>query len=292
MFNVKAMKAFVEVARLGSFAAAADSMKVSTTSLSRLVADLEAWLDAPLLRRSTRQVTLTDVGADYLDKCQSIVNAWEELGSDAKRRGKRPTGTLTVAGAVYSVRHLLAPHLPSFLGAFPEVKVKFDLRNDPVDLVAASSDVAFRLGEPKDASLIVTKCGTVRLALAAAPHLIDRYGMPKSLEDLARFPCVLDTTPSGQNHWPGVGKVKIDYRLEANDGEIIRKAMTGGLGASMLPRFLIETDLKAGRLVEIFPEANKAELGVYFVLPERRQITGAARAFVDFMAGRVRKALD
>ncbi|MEM6593481.1 MAG: LysR family transcriptional regulator [Pseudomonadota bacterium] len=292
MFNIKAMKAFVEVARLGSFAAAADSMKVSTTSLSRLVADLEAWLDAPLLRRSTRQVTLTDVGADYLDKCQSIVTAWEELGSDARRRARQPTGMLTVAGAAYSVRHLLAPHLSSFMRAFPEVKVKFDLRNDPVDLVSESSDVAFRLGEPKDASLVVTKCGAVRLALAAAPDLINQHGMPQNLDDLARFPCVLDTTPSGQNHWPGDGKLKIDYHLEANDGEIIRLAMVGGIGASMVPRFLIETDIKAGRLVEICPEANKAELGVYFVLPERRQITGAARAFVDFMAGRVRKALD
>ncbi|MEM6497480.1 MAG: LysR substrate-binding domain-containing protein, partial [Pseudomonadota bacterium] len=86
--------------------------------------------------------------------------------------------------------------------------------------------------------------------------------------------------------------LKIGYRLEANDGEIIRRAMLNGLGASMVPRFLIEEDIKAGRLVEICPEANKADLGVYFVLPERRQITGAARAFVDFMAGRVRKDLD
>ncbi len=292
MFNVKAMKAFVEVARLGSFAAAASSMKMSTTSLSRLVADLEAWLDAPLLRRSTRQVTLTDVGADYLDKCQSIVIAWEDLGRDAERRATRPTGTLAVAGAVHSVRHLLVPHLASFMRAFPDVKVKFDLRNDAVDLVAESSDVAFRLGEPKDASLIIKKCGTVRLALAASPDLIDQHGMPHSVDDLTRFPCVLDTTARGQNHWPGFGKLQIDYRLEANDGEIIRKSMVGGLGVSMVPRFLIEADIEAGRLLEICPEAHKAELGVYFVLPERRQITGAARAFVDFMAGRVREALD
>lgn len=292
MFNVKAMRAFVEVAKHGSFAAAAHSMKVSTTSLSRLIADLEKWLDEPLLRRSTRQVTLTDAGARYLNKCQSIVSAWEDLGNDAKRHAQRPVGALTVAGAVYSVRHLLAPHLPDFMREFPDVRIKFDLRNDPVDLVAQSSDVAFRLGEPRDASLIVTKCGMVRLILAASPELIERCGMPIALSDLSGFPCLLDSTPSGPNHWPGAVNVKIDYLLEANDGEVIRNAMVAGLGASMVPRFLIESDIESGHLEEVCALENKAELGVYFVLPERRQITGAARAFVDFMAARVRKALN
>ncbi|MEL6598259.1 MAG: LysR family transcriptional regulator [Pseudomonadota bacterium] len=291
MFNVKAMKAFVEVADLGSFTAAAKSMKVSTTSLSRLIADLEGWMETPLLRRSTRHVSLTDAGARYLDQCRAIVTAWEDLAQDAQRGARNPRGVLTVAGAAYSVRHLLAPHLPDFMRAYPDIRVRLDLRNDPADLVADAADVAFRLGEPADPTLIARKCGEVPVVLAAAPEVLQTHGAPGSAADLARFPCLLDTTPKRRNHWPTPDGAKITYMFEANDGEIVRRMMVASLGISMLPRFLIEGDIAAGRLTELFPGERKAALGVYFVLPERRQIVGTARAFVDFMSERVRAAL-
>lgn len=292
MHNVKAMRAFVAVAELGSFAGAANRLKVSTTSLSRLVSDFEVWLDSPLLRRSTRSITLTDAGNRYLEQCRSIIAAWDDLEEKAKHDREHPKGTLTVAGAAYSVRRMLSPHLPAFAQAYPDIKVKLTLQNNPVDLVSESVDVAFRLGSPKDNSLIAKKCGEAFLAMTASPDLIERLGQPASVEDLPDFPCLLDTTPQGLDHWPVPTGRNINYRFEANDGEIIRQMTLAGLGVSLIPSFFVSNDVKDGRLVRLFEEDLDASMSVYFVLPERKQITATARAFVEFVGDRIKSELQ
>ncbi|MEM7718042.1 MAG: LysR family transcriptional regulator [Pseudomonadota bacterium] len=291
MYNVRAIKAFVAVAERGSFAAAATHIGMSTSSLSRLVNDLEAWLDLTLLRRSTRHVTLTKAGEHFLGKCQSIVTAWSDLETDARKIGREPGGTLTIAGASYSVRQLLAPHIPSFLEAYPGVSIRLDLRNDHVDLVAASTDVAFRLGEPRDLSVVAKKCGEVPLAMTASPAFLQSHGKPEKLGDLPDFPCLLDSTSRAEYHWPSVSGSTLNFAFEANDGEIIRRMTLDGLGVSMLPAFFVERDVQKGRLVRLFRDQLDAALGVYFVMPERRQILPTARTFVDFASPLIRRAL-
>ncbi|MEM9320238.1 MAG: LysR family transcriptional regulator [Pseudomonadota bacterium] len=290
MYNVKALRAFVAVADLGSFAAAADMLRLSTSSVSRLVADLEAWLETPLLRRSTRHMTLTDAGAKYLIRCRAIVAAWDDLEADAKRGIERPSGNLTVAGAIHSVRQMLAPHLPDFLRAYPDIRLNLDLQNDAVDLVADSVDVAFRLGQPRDSAQIAKKLGDVPLMMTAAPGLIEAFGAPRDIDDLARLPCMLDSTPKGPNHWPKPNGKPIDFVFEANDGEVIRQMTLAGIGVSMLPGFLVAQDVAEGRLVRLFPDELRAVLGVYLFLPGRRQIVAPARVFADFMSDRLRRA--
>ena len=283
MHNVKSMKAFVEVVERGSFSAAARHLKLSTSSLSRLVAELEDWLGVPLLRRTTRRLTLTDAGERYLDRCRAIVSAWDELGSEARASTKDVRGKLHVAGAAYPMRKKIAPLLPGFLHAYPSVQVHLHLQDEVVDLVEERIDIAIRIGELQDSALIARRCGGVSLRMTASPAFVKQRGQPANFDEVPSFPCLIDMTPRYGNRWPVGRRVAINGTMAANDGEIIRQMTLAGLGISLLPDFFVEEDIVNGNLVDLFPGEVVEELGIYTLLPVRRQITPAARAFVDYL---------
>jgi len=292
MNNVKAMKAFVEVAERGSFAAAARHLRLSTSSVSRLVIDLEDWLKTPLLRRTTRHLTLTDAGAQYLDRCRAIVSAWDELAKDAKARTEEPRGRLHVAGAAYPMRKTIAPLLPDFLRAFPHVQIHLHLQDKTVDLVAEGVDIAVRIGELDDSSFIARKCGEITLKITASSDFIQKHGSPTTLDEVPSFPCLIDMTPRHGSRWPFGRRINVDGAIKANDGEIIRQMTLAGLGISLLPNFFVDDDIASGHLVDLFPDELAEPLGIYTLLPARRQITPAARAFADFIFERLSAGLD
>jgi len=292
MYNVKTMKAFVEVARQGSFAAAARHLKLSTSSVSRLVIDLEDWLKTPLLRRTTRSLTLTDAGERYLARCEEIVSAWEDLGKDAVAQVETPRGRLHVAGAAVPVRKRIAPLLPHFLNKYPDVKVELHLEAKPVDLIAQGMDVAIRIGTLEDSSMIARKCGEISLKLTASPAFLAQRGEPRSLDDLSLFPCLVDMTPRSGRRWALGRRIPVDGPVAANDGEIIRDMTLAGLGISLLPDFFVDGDIAEGRLIDLFADELDERIGIYTLLPVRRQITPAARAFTDFVAGSFREMSD
>lgn len=223
MHNVKAMKAFVEVARRGSFAAAARHLKLSTSSVSRLVINLEDWLQTPLLRRTTRNLTLTDAGEQYLERCRDIVTAWDDLRKHAKARTELPHGRLHIAGAAYPMRKRIAPLLPQFLNRYPDVQLQLHLQDKPIDLIAEGIDIAIRIGELDDSSMIALKCGDVALKLTASPAFLKQHGSPGSLDELPSFPCLVDTTSRHGHRWPIGRRINVDGPVTANDGEIIRQ---------------------------------------------------------------------
>lgn len=287
MYNVKALKAFTEVARRGSFAAAARKLNLSTSSVSRLVIDLEEWLQSPLLRRTTRSLTLTDAGERYLARCEAIVSAWEDLGRDAIARTETPRGRLHVAGAAVPIRKRIAPLLPEFLGRYPDVKVELHLDDKPVDLIAAGIDVAIRIGELEDSALIARKCYEISLKVTASPDFVARQGAPKTLDDLPAFPCLTDMTPRSGRRWPVGRRIPVDGPVTANSGEIIREMTLAGLGVSLLPNFFVDDDIDNGRLIDLFPSEFDQRIGLYTLLPARRQITPAARVFADFVYERL-----
>ncbi len=283
MDNLKTMKAFIKVAETGSFAAAARELKVSTSTLSRLVVELESWLAMPLIRRTTRSLTLTDAGHRYLDRGRHIISEWEQLATEAQASAEAPRGALHVAGASYPMRMKIAPLLPDFLEAHPDLQVHLHLEEEQVDLVSEGIDIAIRIGELADSSLVVRKCGEVRLKLTAAPDFIDKHGRPTSLNDVPSFPCLVDMTRRYGNRWPIGGRVSIEPALSANDGGIIRELTLAGLGMSLLPDFFVDQDIASGHLVELFPDESIDKMDVFTLLPARRQIIPGARAFADFL---------
>ncbi len=288
MNDPKAMRTFIEVARNESFSASAKRLGMSTSSVSRLVMELEDWLGTPLLRRSPRRVALTDAGARFLDRCVEIVEAADDLRQEARDLTGRPRGSLKVAAAAYPMRKRFGPLIPAFLERYPDINLTFHLQNAPINLIAEGIDVAIRIGHLADSSMIARKCGETALMLTASPAFLAEHGVPSSLEAVPSFPCLSDLAPSYGRRWPIGRQININGPVSANDGDIIRQMTVAGLGLSLLPDFIVEDDLAEGRLTRLFADEIDEWLGIYLVYPAARRITSAVRVFVDFMAENLR----
>lgn len=287
MNDLKAMRTFVEVARRGGFAAASAPLGMSTSSISRLVVELEDWLDTPLLRRTTRSVTLTDAGEQFLERCAEIVTAADDLQKDAQALNDQPRGKLSIAAAAYPARKRIAPLLPSFLQRYPEVRLNLHLQDKPINLIGEGMDVAIRIGHLADSSMIARRCGEVILRLTASPAFLEENGVPDTLDELPSYPCIIDMTASHGRRWPIGRQINVNGPVVANDGEIVRQMTVAGLGISLLPDFFVDEDIAAGRLKNLFADEIDERIGIYVLFPSRRQITAAARAFVNFLTERL-----
>ncbi|WP_323794751.1 LysR family transcriptional regulator [Nisaea sp.] len=284
MNDLKAMRTFVEVARQGSFAAAAKALGLSTSSTSRLVINLEEWLGVQLIRRSPRQVVLTEAGTRFLERCTEIVNATDDLKHEAQGLQERPAGVLNIAAAAHPMRRLIAPLVPIFLQRYPEISLNIRLQNEQIDLLAEGIDVAIRIGHLSDSSLIVRKCGEVVVHLTASPEFIAQHGMPPSIDRVRDYPCLSDMAPSYGRRWPIGQGGEFEGPVTVNDGEIVHQMTLAGLGISLLPDFFVRDDIVAGRLVDLFPEEINFRFGMYLIYSATRNVTPAVRAFVDFIA--------
>ena len=284
MDNIKALRAFMAVAERGSFTAAATHLALSTSSVSRLLADLENWLQTPLLHRTTRTLSLTQAGERYLARCADIVDAWENLQNDAHIARGVPHGTLNIAGSTHPICRLIAPLLPDFLKCYPDVRVHLHMADRAIDLIADGMDAAIRIGSLADSTLLARKCGEIATRLTASPLFLERHEPPTRAKDLESLPCLVDTISREGNVWQLDGPVRVDGPLAVNDGEIVRQMTLAGLGISLLPEFFVNEDIAAGRLVELLPDTARETRGVHILFPAHRHITPAARAFSDHVA--------
>lgn len=284
MNEVQAFRTFAEVARRGSFAAAATALGMSTTSVSRIIRELEDWLGTPVLRRTPRAVALTDPGEQLLERCTDIVGAVAQLRNNAREWMDVPTGTLRVAAPPFPARRRIAPILPRFIDRYPDVRIELLLDDRPADIIAEGIDVAVRFGQLENSSLKARKCGEIDLCLTASPAFIEKHGMPASLNAVPSYPCLVDTVAGYGRRWPFGRRINVDGPVMANDGDFIRQMTVEGVGISLLPRFFVEDDLAAGRLVELFHGEIHERFGMYCLYQSTGRITAAARAFIDFMA--------
>ncbi len=276
-------KTVLEVARLGSFSRAADKLKLSTSSVSRQVKEFERWLGVPVFQRTTRQVSLTNAGEFFIDRLQGIVVDIDSLREEARTLVASVRGRLRITSAQYYTRRRITPYLKGFLERYPELNVEFVLSDSTTDIIGEGIDLAIRIGQLPDSSLVSRRFDSVRLILAASPDFINRYGKPRKATDLTEMPCLVDTVPTHGKYWPIGKKVRVNAIIEANNGEMIRDLSLQGLGISYLPDFFVDDDLKLGNLVQLLPEIEPVEVGVFAVFPPRRQISPNARAFVDWL---------
>ena len=283
MNKFRDFKTVIEVARLGSFSGAADKLDLSTSSVSRQVNEFEEWLGAPVFQRTTRQVSLTSAGEFFIDRLQSIVLDIDSLQEEASTLVQSVRGRLRITSAVFYTRHRITPYLKGFLERYPELQVEFVLSDSTTDIVGEGIDLAIRIGQLPDSSLVSRKVDSVRLLLTASPDFLKRHGMPTKPTDLTEMPCLVDTVPAHGKYWPIGKKVRVKSVVEANNGEMIRDLTLQGLGISYLPDFFVNDDLKSGKLVQVLPEINSDEVGVFAVFPPRRQISPNARTFVDWL---------
>jgi len=283
------MEAFVRVADSRSFSEAARRLRLSKSVVSRQVSALETQLGARLFHRTTRSLSLTEVGQAYYERCSRILAEIEEANLSVSSLQTEPRGKLRInAPMSFGILHL-APLLPSFLARYPQIDIDMAMNDRFVSLIDEGFDVAVRIGKLEDSSLIARHLAPARRVVCASPAYLAAHGAPQTPADLADHCCLTysnRTTPDewsfqtveGQR-WP----VEVHGRLRVNNGDALRDAALGGVGLVTLPSFLVGRDLQAGTLVAVLGEYLPQDLAIHAVYPHNRHLSPKVRAFVDFL---------
>lgn len=290
MDRLTAMEIFVKVIKEGSFSAAARSMNMSKSAVSKYVSELEDRLGARLLNRTTRRLSVTDVGRVYFDRCQQILSDVLETETAISAETRRVSGLLRVAAPVtFSVKHLGAP-LADFLSRHPDIEIDLNLNDRRADIVEEGFDVAVRIARQlTDSSLIAAKLATSRSVTCASPSYLDRHGTPDKPGDLVQHNCLRYSNIGPVQEWYYYDEdgelitVRVSGTISANNGEVLREAALDGQGIFTGPSFLTGDAIKSGRLVPILRPYAYKEFGIFAVYPHNRHLSAKVRSFVDFL---------
>jgi DNA-binding transcriptional LysR family regulator len=285
------LEVFVQVVKSGSFAKAADELQLNPSAVSRRISHLEQRLGVQLLHRTTRSLSLTEAGERYFNRCLSILADIEEAEREAKQHSQQPQGTLHVSCSTYLAYRFLLAKIPPFLEQYPQIVIQLTLSDDVVDLMRDGIDVAIRIGEIADASLITRKLISDRRIICASPQYLDRYGIPKTPNDLAHHNCLsLNAQKTTLNQWrfrdaSGLREMRVRGNFAVNSGQALYEAILAGLGIGRVVQFLAQPELTSGQLVPLLMEYAEAnEVGIYAVLPSQRYLLPKVRCFVEFLA--------
>jgi DNA-binding transcriptional LysR family regulator len=288
MDRLTSLEVFSKVVDSGGFSAAGRRLNMSTTMVSNHVQALEDRLGARLLNRTTRKVSLTEVGRAYYDRCIQILADIEQADDIAGALQSTPRGTLRVYTATHIVQ-FVAPVITEFLAAYPEVKVDLSMGERTIDLIDEGFDVAIRLTPPPDSSLIVRSLATWRHVLCCSHGYIEKHGRPEQLSELAERNCLRHVNYP-YDEWQFVDRkgapasVRVSGRLISNSGETLRRAALESVGIALGPGFLLRDDLEAGRLVRLLPEYRPVEFSMNAVYPHRHHLSAKVRSFIDRLA--------
>jgi DNA-binding transcriptional LysR family regulator len=282
---------FLRVLDSGSISAAARSLGLSVAVASQRLKRLERELGVRLLHRTTRQLSVTPEGAALAEQGRVLVDEIEALTAGLRQAGTGVSGTLRVTTASMFGQQYISPLIPKFLALHPNVKLSFDLNDETLDLVKAGFDLAIRIGALEDSNLIARRLATDRRVLCASPKYLRRNGSPNTPADLEQHQCLILVGRHGRRDvWrltdrkSGEVSVRVNGRIESNQGELLRDAALGGLGIAMHSTWHVWQDLRAGRLQVVLPNYPIADSGIYAVTPHRRLIPPRVRAFIEFLA--------
>ncbi len=289
--RVTGMQVFSRVAALGSLSAAARALGMSQTMATKHVAALEARLGTKLLHRTTRRLTLTEAGRNYLDAVERILAEVEEADAAASAETVEVRGTLRVNVPVsFGIREI-APLIPEFTRRHPGVTVDLGLNDRQVDLIEEGWDLVIRIGAMKDSTMVARKLARCRTVLCAAPAYLRKNGKPRTTADLARHNCLGYTLSDlvGVNRWSfgrdGKVRVKVQGSLKANNGDALVAAAVAGEGVTYQPTFLVRREIDEGLLVRLALDHEPVELdGIFAVYPSDRRPAAKVRTFIDFLA--------
>lgn len=286
------MEVFVCVVERGGFSAAARARRMTPSAVSKLVSRLEARLGARLVNRSTRAFQLTPEGSAFYERAARILadieDAERHAGSD-----EQPVGRIRLTANASYATHILAPILPEFLDRYPRVTLDLVQTDMVVDLLAERTDVAVRAGPLKSSSLVARKLGDTAMVVVGAPAYLARFGEPKTVDDLDdhnRLGFGYARTVDG---WPmledgGVILVPAAGRVQANDGEALRRLALGGAGLARLASFTVREDISAGRLRPVLEHLNPGDREAFHAIHigQGGPLPSRVRALLDFLAER------
>lgn len=294
MDMLNGMRLFTEVVKTGSFAAAGRKLGMVPSSMSRQINALEETLNARLLNRSTRKLSLTEVGQLYYEQATRILSDLEDANLVVSQFTRSPRGTLSVSTPASFGRLHLVPALTQFLARHPNLSVDLTVSDQMVDMIEAGIDVAVHTGNLRNSSLIARKLATDRLVICASPAYLEQHAAPKHPRDLTHHNCLTHKSAPGPVFWTfkhsrGLEQFEVSGNLQVNSVGALEAACSGGLGLAMLPIWSVTPLLKNGELKTLLPEytvfanAGGADEAIYAVYPHRKHISPKVRAFLDFM---------
>jgi DNA-binding transcriptional LysR family regulator len=296
MDRLESISAFVAVVEAGGFTAASKRLGMPLATVSRKVSELEEQLRVQLLTRTTRSVALTEIGQQYFETSRRLL---EELG-DAERLAtgeyRAPCGELTVAAPAGLGRTYLAPIITEFLAAYPDVDIDLRLADQVVNLAENGVDIALRVGELPDSSLVAIKLGVIREVVCASPTYLKKRGIPFALDELSAHSCVTFTSLETPREWTfrsgrRVTRIPVRSRLSASNAEAAAEAAIAGLGVTRLLCYQAAPSIKAKRLKLLLRDFEPEPMPVSLVYQGGRLMPQKLKAFIDFVVPRMKSRL-
>jgi DNA-binding transcriptional LysR family regulator len=288
MDKLTSMNVFVRVAKAGSFAGGARDLDISRAMATKHIMHLESVLGTRLFNRTTRSLSLTDVGASYLERCQQVLLEVEEMEAAVTHLQTEPRGLLRIsAPPVIGATHI-AHAVAAFMKIHPDLTVEMILQSSPGDLIDEGIDVAISLGALDDTSMFARKLASSSLVVCGSPDYFAQHGIPQTPEDLEDHSCLVNWAIAPRNKWlfkgeAGYTGITVSGRMQANVADPIRIAAINGLGLVMLPTYIVGRDIEKGRLKVVLENYTSPPLDVHAVYPHRKYLSAKVRGFMDFL---------
>lgn len=292
MDRFTAMQVFTEVADRGSLTEAGQALDMSRAMVSRYLESLEHWLGVRLLHRTTRRVSLTDAGAEALDRCRQVLDLTRDVAAVAGVRHSAPSGRLRITTSASFAQACMAEAVADFLALHPQTQVELVVLERAVNLVEDRIDLAVRITNRLDDTLVARRLGTCRSVLCASRAYLARAGTPTTPAQLSAHPCLthahVGRTEYRLQHDGQTVRVPVSGPLQSNEPAVLLQAALAGIGLVQLPTYLVSAPLVAGQLVRVLPEHEPEALGIHATYLSRQHQPRLLRAMLDFLADRFR----
>ncbi|MFB2735617.1 LysR family transcriptional regulator [Shewanella mangrovisoli] len=288
MEHFSALPIFVTVVECGSFSAAGQKLGLSKSAISKRITQLEQHLGIQLLQRTTRSLSLTDAGARYFEYIRPAVQLTQE-GLDAiSELQQTPKGNLRISVPMVFGRLYIAPLIAEFLKRYPNIQLQMQMDDKTTDLIAGGFDLAIRIGELPDSSLIARKIAPCLSVICASPTYLAQHGSPMTPSELTQHNCLFYSYFQDGVEWSfhspdGVQRVQPKGNYQVNNSDAIHQTCLDGLGIANLPRFIVESDLQAGRLQALLTDFPLPEHGIYAVYPQRKYLPTKVTVLIGFL---------
>lgn len=291
MDRFESLQTFVTVAQTGSLSRASERLKIAKSAVSRRLSELETHLATQLLSRTTRSLSLTEAGAEFLLSAERVLDALEQAESSASRRATELSGTLRITAPMSFGTLHLAPLMSRFVEQHPELKVDLSLNDSIVDLVHDGFDLAIRIRRATDSELIGRKIASIRHLLVASPAYLKKHGTPRVPRDLKAHQGLIYANADPKTYWQFrspktqalMSVTGIRSPLRINNGCALREAAIAGAGIAYLPDFIAYRAIKERKLRVLLKAYRRQPISMYAVYPSKRALSAKIRVFIDFL---------
>lgn len=279
------IRTFIAVVQAKGFAGAGVRMGLAKSAISRRISDLEDRLGTRLLHRTTREVRLTEAGAEFFERGQKLLDELQEVEDLATKSGTQPVGKLVVSAPVSFGINCLAPAIGEFIEQRPRLAVQIDFSDRQVDLVGEGFDMALRIGHMKDSSLVARKLAPIRHAICGSPDYFRRRGKPKTPQDLSQHVGLLYSYVDVRQDWQFTNSKAVAVRstFSCNNGDVLREMAMAGRGLAYLPTFVVYRAIADGTLDVCLTKYSREAIALYAVYPSTRNLSAKVRVFIDFL---------